>query len=211
MVAGGFFPFVHRGLASVKKSSNAFKISNIQASGSNLAVKEIISLLDGMTFNITISKANSRQLDSNIDERIEEKLDGAYRLSKAKNEVTVQTDGEKIGELDLVYWGEDGCLRYLEIEKTNKKTLWFDYVKILTKLADDSAGLGVVLCPSNYAHQVGVWNLYKEAVAYKGHLRRLFGGELVDRVGVVGYTQYALIGGEWVAFNSHIIKRLKGS
>ncbi len=193
----------------MNKSNNVFKISNIHTSGSSSAVNEITLLLDGMAFDITVSKANSRQLDSNIDAKIEEKIGGTFRLSKAKNEVIVQADGEKIGELDLVYWGEDGCPRYLEIEKTNKKTLWFDYVKILTKLADDSTGLGVVLCPSNYAHQVGVWNLYKEAVAYKGHLRRLFGGELLDRVGVVGYTQYALIDGNWVAFNSNVIRRLK--
>ena len=186
-----------------------FRISGLTTDDSIPAINELIRLLDGLEFDVTIKQTNSKQLDSNIDAKIEEAIGRMYKLSKAKQDLLVQANGEKIGELDLVYWDDDGFPHYLEVEKSNKKTLWFDYIKILTKLAENEIAYGIILSPSNYAHKVGVWNLYKEAVAYKGHLSRLFGGGLLDRVGVVGYTQYAFLGGDWVAFNPNDIKKLK--
>jgi len=123
----------------------------------------------------------------------------------------VQADGEKVGELDIVFRDGDDVSYYMEIEKSNKKTLWFDYIKILTKLEEDSNGRGIIMCPTNYAHKVGVWNLYKEAVLYKNHLKRVFSGNTLNRVAVIGYTQYAYLDGKWKEYDSNIIRRIKSS
>ena len=123
----------------------------------------------------------------------------------------VETDGINVGKLDLIFKDGKNNAYYMEIEKSNKKTLWFDYIKILTQIESDQNSRGIVMSPSNYAHSVGVWDLYKEAVIYKNHLKRVFGGGTIDRVFVIGYTQYAFIDNDWQEFDSAVVKQIKNS
>jgi hypothetical protein len=121
----------------------------------------------------------------------------------------VFANGAKFGELDIVFRDRQKISYYMEVEKSNKKTLWFDYIKILTKLESDPNGLGVVMCPVNYTHSGGVWNLYQEAVIYKNHLKRVFGSSFLDRVSVLGYMQYAFLDGKWQKFDRNVVKHIK--
>lgn len=186
-----------------------YKVGNIQVSDPGSGFARIAEVLEGLQFSIMIKTSNSKQMDSDIDERIIESISQKYIVSTSKAECAVEADGEKVGKLDLVFKDNSNDRYYTEIEKTNKKTLWFDYIKILTKLESDPQGYGVVICPSNYAHSSGVWNLYKEAVVYKNHLKRVFGAAGLGRVAVIGYTQYALLDDKWQEFDSGLVKKIK--
>ena len=190
-----------------------FKISNIQLKEAPNCIIEIAKNLDNIAFSITIGKKNSKQMDSNIDEKIIETIKNHYFANTSKKDLAVKADGSEIGTLDLIFSDTNKNTYYMEIEKTNKKTLWFDYIKLLTRVKSksDHNGYGIIICPSNYAHSNGVWNLYQEAVIYKNHLKSVFGERALDRISIVGYTQYVLLNDEWLPFNSDVIKKIKTS
>ncbi|MEJ1380698.1 MAG: hypothetical protein RPT95_06985 [Candidatus Sedimenticola sp. (ex Thyasira tokunagai)] len=192
-------------------TENMFKIASIQVDSSDERIKSLGRHLDNMTFSITVKESNSRQIDSDIDKRIISLLSKSYQVYRNKKDLMVSVGAERIGELDGRIIDESGIEYYLEIEKSNKKTIWFDYVKILTCLASDDSGIGLLICPKNYAHKVGVWNLYKEAVIYKKHLQRVFPGSSLNRVGVIGYTQYVRNNSDWIEYDSKIVNELKRS
>jgi hypothetical protein len=74
---------------------------------------------------------------------------------------------EFIGEVDIAFRYSDGTTAYVETEKTNKKSVWFDLVKLATKVDDRSDRIGIVICPRNYAHKMGTWDLYRDALSYE--------------------------------------------
>ncbi len=187
-----------------------FKIANIQVHEDNAEFKKIARILENIEFSVTVKKSNSNQLDSDIDSKIEAALSEHYSVSSSKSDLLVEAEGARVGELDIVF-RDSKTTYYMEIEKSNKKTLWFDYIKILTRLENDINGIGILMCPTNYAHKIGVWNLYKEAVLYKKHLKRVFGSELLDRVAVFGYTQYAYLENQWLEYNPSIVAKVKNS
>lgn len=184
------------------------KISNIITDSANSVSDKLVKIFDDMSFSIEIQNRNSNQMDSNIDLRIIETLSKEYSVTTTKVDLLVQTDEIKIGQLDLMFI-DDNFSYYMEIEKSNKKTLWFDYIKILTKLESNIDSKGIIVCPTNYAHTVGVWDLYKEAVIYKKHLQRVFNNKLLDKISVIGYTQYALLNNDWKKFDSEVVRRIK--
>lgn len=186
-----------------------YKIGNIKTSGTCAELQHLAKAFEGMEFSIKIKNTNSKQMDSNIDLRIIEVLSDNYDVSSSKKDLYVEAEGKRVGELDIMFSDKVNIAYYMEIEKSNKKTLWFDYIKILTKLASKEKSKGIVMCPTNYAHSVGVWNLYKEAVAYKNHLKRVFGSTYLDRVSVIGYTQYAYLSNKWQEFDSSVVKKIK--
>ena len=186
-----------------------FKIGNIKTSESNSSLHQIANLFEGMKFTVNIKNTNSKQLNSNIDKEVIKTLSQKYTVTTSKKELLVEVDGVKVGELDIMFNDEKNNTYYMEIEKSNKKTLWFDYIKILTILKLNQNGRGIVMCPSNYAHSAGVWNIYKEAVIYKNHLKRVFGDSALNRVSVIGYTQYVFLDNKWQEFDSTIIKQIK--
>ena len=197
-------------MRGVMSQKNMYKISSIQTKETDSDFIKIAKLFEDVEFSITVKKSNSKQLDSNIDECIIQALSNKYKIHNSKEDLLVEAGGEKVGELDIVFQRKD-ISYYMEIEKSNKKTLWFDYIKILTRLGTDINGRGIVMCPTNYAHKVGVWNLYKEAVIYKNHLKRVFGGSILDRVAVIGYTQYAKIDNQWKEYDSEVVNKIKNS
>lgn len=186
-----------------------FKISNIQTKELSQDFNNIVATLEDITFSVTIKQSNNKQLDSNIDQEIIKRLSEFYQMSGVKSDLLVQVAGEKVGSLDIVFKDKSDISYYVEIEKSNKKTLWFDYIKILTKLEEDPTGKGIIICPTNYAHKVGIWDLYKEASVYKNHLKRVFGGDSLNRIAVIGYTQYAYIDNRWNEYDPDIIRRIK--
>lgn len=188
-----------------------FKIGNIQVSNANGVIIEVAKYFEGMTFQIKIKSSNSKQMDSNIDDRIVEILSKSYSVTTSKQDLLVEADKIKVGELDIKFKDRENIAYYMEVEKSNKKTLWFDYIKILTQLKSDQGSYGIIMCPSNYAHSTGVWDLYTEAVTYKNHLKRVFGGEALDRVSIIGYTQYTFLNNKWKEFDTSVVKQIKNT
>ena len=164
-----------------------FKISSVETESQLRFALNVVSLISDLEFSVDVGKANSRQITSDIDERISRKLEEKYQLISGKEELRVYAGSNHIGEIDLAFSdNENGVIAYIEIEKTNKKTLWFDYVKLVSKIENDPTRIGIVVCPKNYAHRRGTWNLYQDALQYRNHLARLSCNDSFDRIAVIG-------------------------
>ncbi len=50
--------------------------------------------------------------------------------------------------------GLHGIKAVIEIEKGNKKTIWFDFIKMWMFIEAKKADFGVLICPVNYAHKL---------------------------------------------------------
>lgn len=85
----------------------------------------------------------------------------------------------------------NGATIVVEIEKTNKKTIWFDFIKLLMLIGQNVANYGLLLVPRNYAHANGVSNLFDEARKYKRYLIKYAGVDesLFSKIAIIGYTQ----------------------
>lgn len=188
-----------------------YKIADIEIDKRDSISNFVADKLEGLIFDITIKETNSRQLDSNIDHVVEQKLSEIASRVFSKKERLITTNAEKVGELDIAFEASNGQTYFIEIEKSNKKTIWFDYVKLLTLIQEHDDSYGIILCPKNYAHKVGIWDLFKEAVAYKSHLARVFQSSSLNRVYVIGYTQYAFLDNCWAKFTPETVSRIKNS
>ncbi len=188
-----------------------FKIADIEIDKQDQVSTFIAAELEDLAFEVTVKDTNSRQLDSNIDHVVERKLSESAVKVFSKKERVITTNSEKIGELDIAFEAKNGQTYFIEIEKTNKKTIWFDYVKLLTLIQANEGSCGIIICPKNHAHKVGTWNLFKEAVAYKSHLARVFQSSSLERVYVIGYTQYAYLDESWMKFTPETVSRIKNS
>jgi hypothetical protein len=187
-----------------------FKISSIETESQLGFALNIARLISDMEFSITVGKANSRQITSDIDSRISRKLEAEYQLISKKHDLSVCANNTHIGEVDLAVKDvSNGDIAYIEIEKTNKKTLWFDYVKLLSKIGDQPSSVGIVICPRNYAHKIGVWDLYQDAIIYRNHLARLSRNENLSRIAVIGYIQMAYVDEQWQEIGPEVVQRLK--
>ncbi|PKH06648.1 hypothetical protein [Moritella sp. Urea-trap-13] len=186
-----------------------YKIADIEIDMRDSVSSFVADKLEGLVFDITVKETNSRQLDSNIDHVVEQKLSEIASRIFQKKDRLITTNSEKVGELDIAFDANNGHTYFIEIEKSNKKTIWFDYVKLLTLIQEHDDSYGIIICPKNYAHKVGTWDLFKEAKAYKSHLTRVFQSSSLDRVYVIGYTQYAFLDNNWVKFSPETVLRIK--
>ncbi len=189
-----------------------FKISEIETFPISSLVIDIASSISELEFDVNIGRNNNKQITTNIDQKIAEKFGETYRLLRKSQELMVFAEGKDIGKVDLAFRvGDSSTVAYVEIEKSNKKTLWFDYVKLASKAQENPHNIGIVICPKNYAHKLGTWNLYKEAVLYRSHLARLTNNDTLNRISIIGYTQFARFNGKWKEFSPEIITQLKAS
>ncbi|MGN2718604.1 hypothetical protein ACTFQF_16400 [Aliivibrio fischeri] len=126
-----------------------FKIADIVVDKHDNVSSFIADKLEGLIFAITIKKTNSRQLDSNIDNVVEQELSKNASKIFTKQERLIKTQSESIGELDIAFEASNGHTYFIEIEKSNKKTIWFDNVKLLTLIQKNKDSYGIILCPKN--------------------------------------------------------------
>lgn len=99
----------------------------------------------------------------------------------------------------------------VEIEKSNKKTIWFDLIKLMMLINRDVVGFGLLVVPRNYAHGGGVWNLFNEARYYRYCLSRFarVDERLLSKIAIVGYTQEAYVSKKWKLNSSSLITHVK--
>ncbi len=175
--------------------------------------QEMAAVLKDMQYPGTVGRRNSFQLDIAFDEALLARLDQRLWKVQWRPSVDMAVLGENWGrqQADAIVEFEDLGAAALEIEKANKKTIWFDFMKLWMFVESEQASCGLIVCPTNYAHRHGVWNLYEEARGQKRFLRR-FAQVPRDRlslIGIVGYEQRLLRNGASVVWDSTEFNRVK--
>lgn len=114
-------------------------------------IKEFIAASEGCEFEGNIKgKANSCQLTSKLDDRLIHSI--GWSTSQLKPD-------KELGQLPGI--APDGLFDYgtsrilLEVEKTNKKTIWFDLIKMIMLIRSHAAEYGLLVVPRNYCHSLG--------------------------------------------------------
>lgn len=171
------------------------------------------SILKGLRYSGTVRHSNSFQLDIGFDSEFFSAMEQRPWKSQRHPAVDMEALGEQWGrqKADAMVEVEDLGVAVVEIEKANKKTLWFDFMKLWMFVESGQASVGIIVCPLNYAHRHGIWNLYDEACRYKRFLQR-FAQVSEDRlslIGILGYEQRVLRNGTSVAWNATEFNRLK--
>jgi len=173
-------------------------------------IKDIERTLKIIPFTGTIKSAtNSYQIDFDFDDcwiksmKIlgwdSKPLDKLHNLKDIPN---IKPDG---------ILTKDKISITLEIEKSNKKTIWFDYMKLMLIIGKGIADFGLLITPRNYAHKVGVWNLFNEARYYRYCLSQFakVDEELLSKIAIIGYTQEVYVSDKWNTLDSSLIKSIK--
>ena len=173
-------------------------------------VESIVKATQGMLFHgIIKSAANNYQINSNFDSSwIKEvnaagwKSESLRNLGNLKGIPNIQPDA---------ILSKDNVTIIVEIEKSNKKTIWFDLIKIMMLIGQGVADFGILVGPRNYAHKVGVWDIFSEACDYRWYLAEYakVDHNLLSRIAIIGYTQEAHISGNWARLDSSVVKSIK--
>jgi hypothetical protein len=155
----------------------------------------LASSLQNFNYHGSVGQTNSKQLNIDFDKPFFTVLETKGWHCERDPMVDMESLGEDWGspkaDAILTHESKKGQRIVLEIEKSNKKTLWFDFIKLLMFIESGHASAGVILCPLNYAHKLGVWNLFEEARRYKKYLLR-FAGVAKEKLGLIvllGYEQ----------------------
>lgn len=99
----------------------------------------------------------------------------------------------------------------IEVEKSNKKTIWFDYIKFMMLIGRGISDYGILIVPRNYAHKHGVWNLFNEARYYRECLATYaqIAPEILNKVAIIGYTHQCFYENQWTTLTSQIAMNIK--
>jgi hypothetical protein len=169
--------------------------------------------LEGLKFGGGLKNANSKQLDPFLDEAIETELSvqGWPFVSKPVF--------QRNGEVDLPGAAADLMFTIpltqtrvvVEIEKSNKKTIWFDFIKLWMFLGSAQADAAVLIVPNLYAHSHGEWNLYENARNYLGLLGDVaqVSPDRIAAIAIIGYSQEVWLDGIWLPWDSVACRRIK--
>lgn len=174
-------------------------------------VANIVEATQGMLFRGVIkSHVNSYQIDiSNFDSQLVKKASAVGWKEKPLPNLRELGDIPNIKpDALLTQHGVDSAV---EIEKSNEKTIWFDFIKLLMLIEKNVADFGLLVVPRNYAFRTGAWNLFDEARYYRWCLERFAKVDVasLSRLAILGYTQevYTLSG--WTPLNAAVLKTIK--
>lgn len=176
-------------------------------------IADVKAVTEGLRFTGRIkSRVNAYQVDL-------EDFDSAWKKRIIKNTSwqCKRLNINNINELKNTHIKPDSLIIndsatvVVEIEKANKNNIWFDFVKIMAFITVRAADFGLLLVPRNYAHSGGIWNLFDEARCHRWWLIKFAGvsEDLFSKIAIIGYTQQALIDGNWASLDTHHIKTLK--
>lgn len=173
----------------------------------------VVTALNRLRYGGTTRESNSRQLDIRFDVH----LLASLSRHGCQCQATPALDG---GQLEGTWGNEvadaivqcgDASPVVIEIEKANKKTMWFDFIKLWMFIDTGQANVGLLLCPTNYAHRHGVWDLFDQAQRYKQFLARFarVPKSRMNRIGIIGYEQQIRRGRRYVLWNREEFRRVK--
>jgi len=197
-----------------------FKIGHVDTETSSCSpfvcksIETLSGILSGLEYEGSIGIKNSSQLDIHLEDSFASALlDNKWIVipSPALNNDKLAIDWGNLKADLLIHHSNDPEHRIVvEIEKANKKTLWIDFIKLCAFLEVDDIQAGILICPHNYAHSTGVWNLYTEACRCKRALA--FAGVPANKlglIGIVGYKQLIERGGQFRHLDKSELKGLK--
>ena len=179
------------------------------------ALKALSQILEGLDYTGSTRVSNSTQLDIYFETPFLTRL-------KASGWHVVEHPSPQLRGADerwgnpradlLIHFGDGEHQKVvLEIEKTNKKTVWFDFIKLWMFLESQDVGAGVLVCPSNYAHTIGVWSVFDEACRYRRLLARFarVPRDKLGAIGILGYTQFVRRDGDYRYWDSFEFQEAK--
>jgi hypothetical protein len=158
-------------------------------------LQALSQVLNGLHYTGSTRASNSTQLDIHFEGPFVTSLKtGGWHVVEDPSPEWREADehwGHPKADLLIHLGNSENQKAILEIEKANKKTVWFDFIKLWMFLESEDIGAGVLVCPSNYAHKSGVWNVFEDACRYKRLLARFAGvpREKLRAVGILGYMQ----------------------
>jgi len=173
-------------------------------------IADVVKATQGMLFHgIIKSPANNYQID--------------VRAFDSKWIETMEAAGWKrkllpnFKELNLPEVRPDALLTQdnvniaIEIEKSNEKTVWFDFIKLLMLIGQDRAHFGLLVVPKNYAFRAGKWSLFNETRYYRWCLVRFAKVDpcLLSKIAIIGYTQEVYISGRWTELDKFVMRNIK--
>lgn len=173
-------------------------------------INSVIVATKGMHFNgIIKSPSNNHQIDLDFDSKwIEKMKNNGWRsvLLSKDDEIFEKSNIKPDAILE-----KDGSTFIFEIEKSNKKTIWFDFIKVLMFIGQNRADFGILIVPKNYAHKLGIWDLFYEARFYRYCLARFakVDSNLLSKIGIIGYMQEVSIEGNWKNLDSSVFNDIK--
>lgn len=174
-------------------------------------VANIVGAMQGMLFQgIIKSPVNSYQIDiSTFDsEWIKKAATVGWKLRSLPN-LRELSEIPNIRPDALLTQGNVNTA--VEIEKSNEKTIWFDFIKLLMLIEQGIANFGILVVPRNYAFRTGTWNLFDEARYYRWCLARFakVDPSLLSKLAILGYTQEVYTSSRWIMLDDSIVKAIK--
>jgi hypothetical protein len=132
-----------------------FKIGDVQYED-NLSIpaltkviKDLKDMLYDLHYSGTLRNNNSRQLDMDFDQVLFSKLSQNNWTLEKRPKLNLPDLGKDLGnpEADFIISSKrlDGKKIVVEIEKGNKKTIWFDFIKMWMFMEAKKADLGIAL------------------------------------------------------------------
>ncbi len=174
-------------------------------------IDDVLAVTERLQF-IGRIKSSANKYQINVED-----FDSAWNEIIIKNTIWQCKELNNINELKDIHIKYDSLITngnntvVVEIEKANKKTIWFDFIKIMMLITVQATDFGLLLVPRNYAHSSGIWDLFSEAQYYRWCLIKFAGVsvDLFSKIAIIGYTQEALIDGNWARLDTPSIKALK--
>lgn len=169
--------------------------------------QEIVRLVQDLQYEGYIkSKENSYQVNLNFDDKLHARVcsGGIECISgpvlHAANEVA-----RAVGlNADLLLRvPSNGSAVVVEIEKANREKILRDIVKMLLFFEAGQADLAVLVCPRNYVHTGGVWNLFDTAQQVLRAFVRVteLPPSKSERFALIGFTQEIFVDGRWTVWD----------
>lgn len=169
----------------------------------------VIKILDNMSFDGVIeSEKNSYQMNINFDAIFFKKMRNTGWHSISTEDIW---DSHKVSKMvpDAIM-AKDNTTLVIEIEKSNKWTIWFDFMKIF-RINEDIANFGILIVPRNWPHSNGVYDLFKEARKYLWYINRYGKTEdkILSKIAIIGYTQEVYWNNKWQEWTKSIQIQIK--
>jgi len=151
-------------------------------------------------------KENSYQVNLNFDDKLHERASsGGHNCTnrpvlRAPREVA-RAVGLRADMLLRV--PSTGSVVVVEIEKANREKVLRDIVKMLLFFEASQADLAALICPRNYVHSSGVWNVFDTAhQVLRAFVRVTQLPEFKARcLSLIGFTQEVFLEGKWIAWD----------
>lgn len=169
--------------------------------------KPLLQAIEGLEYEGSIlGKANSYQVNLHLDGKLHEQLcSSGLKCSSTPGLDIPREVARAVGQKAdlLVQIPVTGNRIVVEIEKANREKILRDVVKMLLFFDADQADLAALVCPRNYVHNGGVWNLFETAHQVLRAFIRVTGlpESKANRVALIGFTQQIFLEGKWTAWN----------